>query len=412
MNMQHFGLLGRKLGHSDSPFLHSLFGSYEYKLYEVEPQELDSFLTARAFDGLNVTVPYKKSVMPYCDVLTPQAVAADAVNTLLCRDGRLIGDNTDIEGFAYLIEKSGISLQGKQVAVLGNGGAAGAVRAVLQNAGADFFHITRSGEHRFDCGKVWDGVCAVVNATPVGMYPHNGESVISLDAFPDCRAVFDLIANPFCTALCHQARTKNIPFFSGVAMLVSQAKAASERFTGITLPDESVETAIAALYRKHENIVLIGMPGSGKSVLGKTLREITGKPFVDTDDCIAQRVGSVPEYLSRVGETAFRQTEHEVIAEVTARRGQIIATGGGAVCREDNLPLLRQNGRVVFLDRPLSELSTENRPLSQRQGVEALAAARMPRYRSWSDVTVSVDPDPKKTADAVLQLLYKTGEEQ
>lgn len=389
--MAEFGLLGRKLGHSHSPMLHKILGGYDYALFEIEPDEISDFFDKRSFEGINVTVPYKKAVISFCDELSEEAERIGSVNTIRNADGRLIGYNTDCFGFCRMVERIGVSVAGKKCLVLGNGGVAPTVRAALHDLGAEeIVTVSRCGEDNYvNLHNHYDAEI-IVNATPVGMYPDNGKCLVDLRSFPNCSGVLDLVYNPLKTALILQAEELGIKCSGGLYMLIAQAAAAVEIFTGKKITDDELNAAHAKLLSSVLNIILIGMPGCGKSTTGLELCKLIGREFIDSDDEIVKRCKcSIPEYFDRFGEDAFRKLENEVLVDITKKCGCIIATGGGVVTRKDNLALLRQNGFLVFLDRDISTLPTDGRPISQSMALQDLAAVRLPLYRVWADITIS-----------------------
>ena len=385
--MLRCGLLGRKLGHSYSPAIHAQLGDYSYVLMEKEPEELQDFLTGDHFDGINVTIPYKKAVVPYCDALSPTAKALGSVNTLVRRaDGTLYGDNTDYDGFAALVRRSGKDMTGCKALVLGSGGASVTVCAVLEAMGAQAVVISRSGEDNYDNLHRHADAAIIVNTTPVGMYPRNGESPVDLTLFPQCRAVYDLIYNPARTALMLQAEALGIPAYGGLHMLVAQAKRAAELFTGTAIDDGVIDTIRASLERKMQNIVLIGMPGCGKSSVAAALGKVLEREVHDSDALVEELAGMpIPEIFSTQGEAAFRALETEAIAQLSRRSGIILATGGGCVTREENYPLLHQNGVLFWLQRDIDRLPTDGRPLSQSGKLQAMYTQRAPLYARFAD---------------------------
>lgn len=399
------GLLGKTLGHSLSPQLHSFFGDYEYRLYECAEEELPQLLHRSDLRGLNVTIPYKQTVLPYCDCLSQTAAAVGSVNTLVFEEGKCIGDNTDVYGFEKLLDRSHISVTGKKVLVLGSGGASKAVQLVLHRRSAEFTVISRSEEDNYVNLSKHTDADIIVNATPVGMYPENGTSLIDLTPFTRCETVIDLIYNPAMTALLLQAEQLGKQAVNGLYMLAAQAKRASELFQDQELPEELTEPAYQTLAAQMQNIILIGMPSCGKTTVGQLLAAQLGRPFYDSDAVFENRFGQPPgEYLLQNGEPAFRDRETAVLQELCKQTGCVIATGGGAVTVPQNLPVLRQNGKLVYLERPLSDLSVQGRPLSQSAGVEALAAQRLPLYRAWADLTVS-ENSPQAAADKIKEVL-------
>lgn len=385
-----YGLIGGNLGHSYSPFIHSLLGSSPYKLKSLRPEELGPFMKAGDFAGLNVTIPYKKAVIPYLDHIAPEAKAIGAVNTIVRREDGLWGYNTDCFGFLYAAEHAGISLKGKKVLVLGSGGASAGVQAASAGAGAaSVLVVSRTGALNY--GNVYEesGAEVIVNATPVGMYPQNRGKLLELSRFGSCCGVIDLVYNPLYTPLLLDARELGIPFSNGLSMLVAQAKYASDLFQGIQRPDSIIEGILDKTLKKVQNIVLIGMPGCGKSTIGKKLAAEQGKKFVDTDVLVEQKAGkSIPDIFKEEGEAAFRALETEVIETVGKENGQVIATGGGSVLNLENVRNLKQNGTVVFIKRDLDKLATGGRPLSMGGDLAEMYKKRLPLYQAAADTVM------------------------
>lgn len=406
--MLRCGLLGEKLGHSYSPAIHALLGEYTYKLYEKKAHELPEFLTAGDFDGLNVTIPYKKAVIPYCDSLSESAARTGAVNTLVRRaDGTLYGDNTDVYGFSYLLESSGIDATGKKALVLGSGGASAAVCAALGDLGAaSAIVISRKGENHYGNLDRHADADLIVNTTPVGMYPENGAAPLDLTAFPNCRGVLDVVYNPLRTALVLQAEELGIPCDGGLLMLAAQAKRSSELFTGKRLDDGIIERVYKNLLETMENIVLIGMPGSGKSSTAKLLAERTGRMPADSDEEIVRRSGmSIPEIFSQYGEEEFRRRESAVLKDLGKRSGIILSAGGGCVLREENYGYLRQNGRIVWIYRDLDALETEGRPLSLGTDLREMFRRRSALYERFADIRIENNGTLEQTAEKIEERL-------
>lgn len=402
------GLLGERLGHSYSPRIHKLLGGYSYELFEVKPEDLGTFLKTAPFDGLNVTIPYKQAVLPYCAALSEAAQRVGSVNTILRRpDGSLYGDNTDYAGFLWLLERNGGIRPGEKALVLGSGGASLTVQAALHSFGADVVVLSRRGPRDYDSLSLHADAALVVNTTPVGMYPDNGQGTIDLDLLPNCRCVLDLIYNPARTRLLLDAEARNIPCEGGLPMLVCQAKCAAERFTGRAIPAERREEILCQLQQEMENIIFIGMPGCGKTTLGRALAEALGRPFFDTDEEIVKAIGcDIPAWFAREGEAAFRQVETAVLAELGKGSGAVIATGGGCVTRPENYPLLHQNGRIVWLQRSLSELPRAGRPISEAADLQELYAQRRGLYGAFADLTVENCGEKNAVVEAILSTLY------
>ena len=407
------GLLGEKLGHSFSKEIHERLGRYSYELFEVPREGLDAFLTARDFDGINVTIPYKRSVIPYLAGMSARAEAIGAVNTIVNRGGKLWGDNTDFGGLAALIKCMGLDLAGKTVLIAGTGGTSRTAKAVAEALGARAVHrLSRSGregaltyEEAYTADR---GETVLIHTTPAGMFPDVEGICVELDRLPGLEGVVDVVYNPLTTRLVREARAKGIPAENGLYMLVAQAVLAAEAFTGESLGPEVTERIYRELRFEKRSIVLTGMPGSGKSTLGALLSAKTGRPLVDTDAEIVRRAGMpITEIFKTRGEAVFRDMESDVIRELSASGGKLIATGGGAVLRRENVDALKQNGTVVFLDRPLAALlPTEDRPLADDVNkIKALYETRCPIYTAAADVTVPVAGTPEETADAILEKL-------
>lgn len=404
MGEKVYGLLGRKLGHSWSVPIHAALGCAGYRLYELEPEKLAAFLRRTDIGGLNVTIPYKRDVMPLCDEIDPAAADIGSVNTLVRgADGKLRGYNTDIDGFCYMARRAGIGFAGKKVVVLGSGGASLTAQTAARREGAqEITVISRSGPDNYGNLDRHADAEIVVNTTPVGMYPGNGAAPVDLSAFPRCEGVLDVIYNPRRTALLLQAEALGIPCCDGLPMLVAQAKTAEERFFGKPISDEENERILSQLRREMGNIVLIGMPGSGKSSIGQLLADLTGREAVDIDQKIMDRAGcSIPEIFAQGGETAFRALEREETAKAGALTGKILLTGGGVVKTPENYGALRQNGRVYHLLRDLNVLPTDGRPLSQGADLAAMWRQREPLYRAFRDVSMDNNGPAAETAQAI-----------
>ncbi|MCH5183071.1 MAG: shikimate kinase [Oscillospiraceae bacterium] len=408
IQLKPYGLLGEKLGHSFSPRIHSRFGPYEYRLFEVPREELGAFLRSGSFAGLNVTIPYKKEVIPYCETLSPLAERIGSVNTVTVdAEGRLHGYNTDYFGFCQQLAKAKINVAGEHCVVIGAGGASATVCVALRDLGARQVTVVTHKENTPEKIASLSDAGILVNTSPVGMYPNNGQSPVDLTLLPSLRGVADLIFNPLKTALLLQAEALGIPCAGGLTMLTAQAKQASELFQGKRIPDSRIPAVTREIRRQCENILLIGMPGSGKSVVGSRIAKKLQKPFVDTDAEIELRAGkSIPQIFEQDGEEAFRRLETQVLADVTARSGCVIATGGGVVTRKENHPLLKQNGRVVFLERPVELLSRKGRPLSSsEEAVKRLYTERFPLYLALCDLRVRNIRTVHETVSHVLRAL-------
>ncbi|MCI6605324.1 MAG: shikimate kinase [Clostridiales bacterium] len=402
------GLLGKTLGHSYSPQIHAQLGDYSYELFEKQPEELENFLRHGEFDALNVTIPYKKAVLPYCAVLSDAVKAIGSANTLVRQpDGTLFADNTDAFGFSCIADECGVNVAGKKALVFGSGGASVTAQYVLKTRGArEVLVISRSGEHNYENLDKNADAEILVNTTPLGMYPNNGASPADLTRFPRCAAVLDVVYNPARTALLLQAEALGIPHAGGLLMLVAQAKRASELFTGSAIADTRIGEIYRTLAVQMQNIVLVGMPGCGKSSIGTLLAEKLDRPFLDADAEIEKAAGMpIPDFFKLYGEAAFRDLESRVLAELGKRSGAVIATGGGAVLREENYAALHQNSTIVWLTRDLARLPIDGRPVSQATSLDALFAARKARYERFADHIIDNNGAPDETVRAILEAL-------
>ena len=385
-----YGLLGEKLGHSFSPQIHKALADYDYRLLPMPRGEVEELFRCREFKGLNVTIPYKQTVIPLCDEVDPRAAAIGAVNTVVNRGGKLTGYNTDIDGLIYLAKRAGVDMAGKKVVILGSGGTSRTARSAAKEMGAaEIIVVSRKGEDNYENISRHADAEVLINTTPVGMYPNAGASPVTLDAFPRLTGVLDVVYNPLRTALLMKAEARGVPCSCGLPMLAAQAKRAAELFTGERIPDARLESVIAGLTAQARNVVLIGMPGSGKSAIGRALARRLGKEFVDLDRMIVERAGKpIPEIFAQEGEDAFRELESRAVREAGSRTGCVLSTGGGVVTREENYPPLHQNGVIVHIKRRLSLLPTAGRPVSQSTDLGELWRRREPRYASFADLTV------------------------
>lgn len=402
-----FGLLGRKLGHSLSPQIHSHLCDYEYKLYPMEPECLDEFFSNTALKGFNVTIPYKIEAYNRCDERSEMAEKVGSVNTVVRRkDGTLYGDNTDYFGFLYMAKKCGCDFKGKKVLILGNGGASLTVQHVARDEGADkIIVVSRSGEDNYNNIDRHYDADIIVNTTPVGMYPNNGERLIDLSKFTKCRKALDLIYNPARTVFLLDAEKLGIDCINGLYMLVAQALRAAEIFTGEAIPPSRIDEIYNAIISEQKNIVLVGMPGCGKSTAAAFLSKKTGRECVDTDTMVVDASGeSIPDIFAKYGETVFRSRETEAVRLAGKGAGRIIATGGGAILKEENRIALRENSSVIFLKAPVEGLATDGRPLSKSpEALQKMFAERLPYYLETADFTVEVDLDPEITVRRILE---------
>lgn len=401
-----YGLIGRKLGHSDSPAIHAAFGNPDYECFPMEPEALPDFLAQPHLKGLNVTIPYKITVIPYCKRLDPLAEAIGSVNTMVREaDGSWTGYNTDAYGFRYLMRNVGLSFQGAKVLILGNGGASQTVQALAKLDGAETITVLDIvGAYTYDDLPKFTDSTLIINATPVGMYPNAGKSLVDLTMFPQCRGVVDLIYNPCRTALLLQAEALGIPCSGGLPMLVAQAKQAEELFFHSLISDDEIARVGRDLQQQNESIVLIGMPGCGKSTVGAALAQMSGKTAVDLDAEIERTAGkTIPEIFAAEGEAAFRALEHQAVMEWSQKRGIILMTGGGVVMDSANHAPLHSNGRIYWLKRDLSLLPIEGRPLSQQNRLEELARIRMPLYTALAQCSIENNGSPEETAAAIME---------
>ena len=406
-----YGLIGEKLGHSFSREIHARLRGYDYELRELRPDEVEEFLVKREFRGINVTIPYKETVIPYLDEIDEAAREIGAVNTVVNRGGKLFGYNTDYTGMRELMLREGIDPAGKKVLVLGSGGTSKTAMTVAKSLGAEtILRVSRT--KRDNCityeaaRKIHSDAQIIINATPVGMYPNGDACPIDIEAFPKLTGVVDAIYNPLRTKLVLAAKSRGVTAAGGLYMLVGQAAAAAEYFTGEKGDPADVERVYRELLSEKENLILTGMPGVGKTTIGKILAKRLGREFVDCDDVIVEKAGcDIPTIFAEQGEKAFRDLETEVIRELSATGGKVIAPGGGAILRPENVAALKSNGRIIFLDRPLSSITaTEGRPLSaNREALEARYRERYPIYCATCDAHVEIDGTVGETADAVFK---------
>lgn len=410
-----YGCIAQKLGHSFSKSIHEKIDSYDYVLRELSPDEVGAFLTKRDFRGINVTIPYKQTVIPYLDDMSETARAIGAVNTIVNRGGKLFGDNTDFGGMTALIRRMGLELSGKKVLVLGTGGTAKTALAVAKSLGASW--VRPVSRQKKDGAITYADVYAfhtdaqiILNTTPVGMFPQTDGAPIETDRFPRLEGIADAVFNPLRTHLVQNARAQGVRAQGGLYMLVAQAVLAAKRFTGKHYPDDLTETVFLKLLSEKENLVLIGMPGCGKTTVGKAVAASLGRAFVDLDDEIVRKAGfAIPEIFASQGETAFRDLETEVTRAFGAQNGLVIATGGGCVLRAENVQNLKLNGRLVWIDRPLEELiPTADRPTANdRDKMRALYETRRPIYRAAADDVVASDGIPEHVCKRVLDCFEK-----
>ena len=397
-----YGLIGGRLSHSHSPAIHKMLGGYEYALYELAPEQLEAYLRQPDLGGLNVTIPYKRAVLPYCDTLDPIAQRTGSVNTLVFRDGRIAGYNTDYDGFLYLARRAGVEFSGKKVVILGSGGTSATVQAAVSDEGArEIVVVSRSGSENYDSLARHADADVLINTTPVGMYPQIDACPVSLALFPRLCGVLDVVYNPLRTRLILEAQSRGIPSAGGLAMLVAQAHTAAQRFTDSDIPMSRIDDILCALEQSLSNIVLIGMPGCGKTRVGEALCALTGRTFMDTDELIEQEWKKSPgEIIETEGEAAFRDKEAAAVLSAAKQGGCIISTGGGAPLFERNRIALLQNGRIFYLKRDIARLAVTGRPLSKN--LPQLFEQRDPVYRAFADAEICNDRKPEDVAQAIF----------
>lgn len=405
-----FGLIGKTLIHSYSKEIHELLGKYEYDLLSFSPEEMKEFIKKREFDGLNITIPYKKDVIPLCDSISDLAKKIGAVNTLYWKSGELIGHNTDYEGFLYAARRANISFKNNTVLILGSGGTSLTARLAALSSGAKHVIIASRNKTNIsetptkeilsqsqvktvsyeELDEIRNEIDVIINTTPVGTFPNNLKSVISLDDFKSSKAVIDVIYNPFKTKLLLDAQRLGIKYTNGLPMLVAQATASAGYFLGTPGAFESEnENIISKLERHIQNIVLIGMPGCGKSTIGKIISSLTGKKFIDMDEEIEKEAEmSIPEIFDKEGEKGFRIRESAVATRFGKEKGLVISTGGGTVLKQENIDALKQNGIIIHIKRDAETLATKGRPLSKDlKTLKDMEKKRLPYYETAADIT-------------------------
>ncbi len=410
-----YGLIGEHLTHSYSCEIHAQIADYEYELHEIPPSELGEFLTKREFNAINVTIPYKQDVIPYLDGISDTAKRIGAVNTIVNRGGKLYGDNTDFPGMLALAKHIGVDMKDKKVLILGTGGASKTGHALAEYMGAEsVYYVSRSGKNGSityeQAVSEHNDAQIIINATPVGMFPKQDGRPIDISAFPKLEGVLDAIYNPLRTNLILDAQERGIPAEGGLYMLSAQAVYAAAVFQNIPLDESLIDKAFKSVKNEKQNIVLIGMPSSGKTTVGKILAEKCGKNFADTDEYIVKKIGMpISDFFAKHGEAEFRKIEKETVAELSATGGKVIATGGGAVLDAENVRALKQNGVLVFLDRrPENLIATDDRPLaSRRSALEKLYAERYDIYCAAAEVHIDANTTPAAEADAILKELTK-----
>ena len=405
--MADYCLIGKRLDYSYSKVVHNKLG-YDYDLVELREEELADFVRARRYKGFNVTIPYKKAVIPFLDEISDEARALGVVNLVMREGDKLKGYNMDIRGMEYALERTGVSLAGKKVVILGSGNTSVTAEYLAREKGAEkIVKISREGEDNYGNLDRHADAAYLINTTPVGTYPANEDSIVNLSLFPRLEGVQEVIYNPFKTRLALQAEDRGLPVATGLDMLVGQAAYTAQMFSGVLPSREEIDRIVAEILSEDRNVVLIGMPSCGKSTIGRALAAKLGRTFVDTDEEIVKKHGDIPAIFEKEGESIFRIYESEVIAEVTKGHRLVIATGGGAPERERNLLNLRQNGTVVYLRRDLAALSDEGRPLSQGGRIQALYERRSPIYEKAADLIADNDGTVAEVVDRIAREVKK-----
>ena len=402
-----FGLLGRTLGHSFSPCIHSALGDTNYELFEREPSQLQEFFADPELQGINITIPYKVNALEACDVVDPRAERIGCVNTMVRKDGKWYGYNTDYDGFVFTLQHAGIDVSGKECIILGDGASSATVHVALEDLGAkNIVHLSRKTAPFYgDAPNHYETAQIIINCTPIGMYPHNPANLIDITQFSKLEGVIDLIYNPRRTILLLQAEMMEIPHCDGLPFLVAQGVEAAKHFQGESFGTKEIEQILRDMRREKENIILIGMPGVGKTTVGKALGEEMGRTCVDVDHELEKEIGDISTYITEQGEPAFREKEAEMIAKFGTQTGLIISTGGGCVTVPKNFAHLRQNGRIYQLTQPVENLSTSGRVLSSG-GIERLReleATRTPMYESFAQCIIEHNRNAPETVSAILE---------
>ena len=410
-----YGLIGNPLKHSFSSLLHPKFFDYKYELCQIEKDTLEAFFKAKDFKGINVTIPYKKEVMRYLDFIDDKAREIGAVNTVVNKDGKLYGYNTDFSGLKALMLKNNVEIKNKKVLILGSGGTSNTALAVASELGAlGILRVSRTAKDGFitysEAESDYSDAEVIINTTPCGMYPDTDQAPIDISKFKNLEAVCDVIYNPLYSKLVVEAKKRDIKAVGGLYMLVAQAAFAGEKFCGTTVPQEKIDGVYKELLKEKENIVLIGMPSSGKTTVGKAVATLLNKTFIDSDECVKNIIGMpIADFFEKYGEQEFRKIESRVIKELSLMQNAVLSTGGGVILREENINLLKQNGIVYFLDRPLDLLiTTADRPLSSsRADLEKRYDERYELYKSSADIYVDGSGSIEMVAKQIFEEFSK-----
>ena len=402
-----FGLLGRTLGHSFSPRIHSALGNTNYELFEREPSQLQEFFADPELQGINITIPYKVNALEACDVVDPRAERIGCVNTMVRKDGKWHGYNTDYDGFVFTLQHAGIDVSSKECIILGDGASSATVHVALEDLGAkNIVHLSRKTAPFYgDAPNYYETAQIIINCTPIGMYPHNPANLIDITQFSKLEGVVDLIYNPRRTILLLQAEMMEIPHCDGLPFLVAQGVEAANHFQGESFGTKEIEQILRDMRREKENIILIGMPGVGKTTVGKALGEEMGRTCIDVDQELEKEIGDISTYITEQGEPAFREKEAEMIAKLGTQTGLVISTGGGCVTVPKNFAHLRQNGRIYQLTQPVENLSTTGRVLSSGglDRLRELEEIRTPMYESFAQCIVEHKRNAPETVAAILE---------